>query len=84
MPAIALAWKNSVNATKGGEGMLIGPPALKSQNSIEKIHPRKMVDTFNDNPRASVISCYSPTDISEETELIAFYDEISSLVRSIP
>ena len=27
---------------------------------------------------------YSPTNISEETELIAFYVELSSLVRSIP
>ena len=38
-----------------------------------------MVATFNGNPRASIVSCYSPTNISEETELIAFYDE-----RSIP
>ena len=31
-----------------------------------------------------MISCYSPTNVSEETELDAFYDELSSLVRSIP
>ena len=43
-----------------------------------------MVATFNDNPRTTVISCYSPTNISEETELVAFYDELSSLVSSIP
>ena len=36
--------------------------------------------TFNGNPRATVIS----TNVSEETELVAFYDELSSLVRSIP
>ena len=40
--------------------------------------------TFNGNSRAIIISCYSPTNVSEETELIAFYDELSSLVRSIP
>ena len=34
--------------------------------------------------RATIISCYSPTSVSEETELITFYDEISSVVRSIP
>ena len=43
-----------------------------------------MVVTFNGNPRATIISCYSPTNVSEETELIAFYDKLSSLVRSIP
>ena len=43
-----------------------------------------MVATFNGNPRATIISCYIPTIVSEETELIAFYDELSSFVRSIP
>ena len=42
-----------------------------------------MVVTFNSNPSATIISCYSPTNVSEETELIAFYDELSSLVHSI-
>ena len=40
-----------------------------------------MVATFNGNPRATIISSYN---VSEETELIAFYDDLSSLVRSIP
>ena len=43
-----------------------------------------MVATLNGNPRATIISCYSPTNVSEETEPIVFYDELSSLVRSIP
>ena len=84
MLATASAWKNSVRATIGGVGMLIGPQALKSLNSIEKIQPRMIVATFNGKPRATIISCYCPTNVSEETELIAFYDELSSLVRSIP
>ena len=81
--ATASAWKNSVNATLGGVRMLKGPQALKSLNSIEKIHPRMMVATFNGNSNATIISCYSPTNVSEETEHIAFYGELSSLVRSI-
>ena len=71
------AWKNSVNAT-------IGPRVLISLNSIEKIQPKMMVATFNGNPCATIISCYSPINISEETDLTAFYNELSSLVRSIP
>ena len=43
-----------------------------------------MVATFNGNPSAIIISCYSPTNVSKETELITFYDELSSLVRRIP
>ena len=84
MLATVSAWKNYVTATVGGVGILIGPRALKSLNSIESIKPTIMVATFNGNPRATIISCYSPTNVSEETELVAFYDELSSLVRSIP
>ena len=43
-----------------------------------------IVATFNGNPGATIISCYSPTNVSEETKLIDFYDELSSLVRSTP
>ena len=84
MLATASAWKNSVNAMIGGVGMLIGPRALKSLNSIEKIQPKMMAATFNGNPCATIISCYSPTNVNEETDLITFYDELSSLVRCIP
>ena len=64
--------------------MLIGPWALKSLNSIEKIQPKMMVATFNGNPSATLISCDSPTNLSEEIDLITFYNELSSLVHSIP
>ena len=43
-----------------------------------------MAATFNGNPKATIISCYSLTNVSEETELVTFYEELSSLVRSIP
>ena len=64
--------------------MLIGPRALKTLNSIERIQPRMMATTFNGNPKATINSCYSPTNVSEETEQVTFYEELSSLVRSIP
>ena len=64
--------------------MLIGPRALKTLNSIERIQPRMLAATFNGNPRATIISCYSPTNVSKETELVAFCNELSSLVRRIP
>ena len=82
--ATVSAWKNSVNATVGGVGILIGHRALKTLNSIERIQPRMLTATFNGNLRATIISCYSPTNVSDETEPVTFYDELSSLVRSIP
>ena len=43
-----------------------------------------MATTFNGNPKATIISCYSLTNVSEKTELVTFYEELSSLERSIP
>ena len=45
---------------------------------------RMVVATFNGNHSSTIISCNSPTNGSEETNLIAFYYELCSLVRSIP
>ena len=64
--------------------MLIKPRALKSQKNIEKIQLKMMVATFNGNPCATIISCYIPMNVSEETELIVFYNALSSLFCSIP
>ena len=63
-------------------GMLISSCALKSLNSIKKIQLRMMVAMFNGNP-STTIFCYSPTNVSDETDLIAFYNKLSSLVHSI-
>ena len=41
-----------------------------------------MVTTLNGNPSTTII-CHSPINVSEETDLIVFWDELSSLVRSI-
>ena len=84
MLATASAGKNSVTAMIGGVGMLVRPWALKSQNSIEKMQLRMIVATFNGNLSTTIISsCYSPNNVNEETDLIAFYNELSSLVHSI-
>ena len=78
------AWKNRANASIGGVGMLLSPSAYNSLNSIEMITPRIMVATFNGNPATSIISCYSPTNVSDESEVENFYQELTSLTRNIP
>ena len=51
---------------------------------IETTQSRMIVAMFNGNPSTTVISCYSPTDVSDENDLITFYNKWFSLVRSIP
>ena len=80
----ASALKNTGNSTIGGVGMLLSPHATKSLNSIEKITSRILVTTFHGNPEPILISCYSPTNIADEQEVIDFYDDLSSRIRSVP
>ena len=68
----------------GGVGMLIESRVLKSLNSSKRIQLRMMIATFNCNHSTKIIFYYSPTNVSKETDLIAFYNELSSLVRCIP
>ena len=50
---------------------------------IEKMQPRMTVAVFNGNSSTTVISRYSPINASDETDLDAFYNKLSSLVHSI-
>ena len=43
-----------------------------------------IVGTFSGNPSATIVSCNSPTHASDETDDIILYNELSSLVHSIP
>ena len=61
------AWTNSINAATGGIGMLVSSQAYNTIASVEIISPRKMIVNFQGNPNTSVISCYSPTNVSDET-----------------
>ena len=53
-------------------------------NSIEKITSPILVVTFHGNPEPTLISYYSPTNIADEQEAIDFYNDLSSLIRSVP
>ncbi len=78
------ATKNSGNSTIGGVGLLLSPLALESLNSVEKISSRIVIASFNSNPAFTVIACYSPTNVSDEQDVIDFYDDLSPCVRSVP
>ena len=45
--------------------MLLSPKAYKSLNSMETISPRIMIPSFTENLGVTIISCYSPTNISD-------------------
>ena len=63
----------TVDTAKGAVGMLFSPHALKLLNSEEKTQPRIIRATFNGNPNTKIVSCYSPTNASDETDITTFY-----------
>lgn len=42
-----------------------------------------MIATFIGNPKLSIISCYSPTNVVDEETAIELYNELASLIRQI-
>ena len=43
-----------------------------------------MIANLQVNPRTTVISCYNPTNVSDENETANLFTELRALTRSIP
>ena len=73
----ASSWKNKSNSSIGGIGLLLSPSATNSLINVEKISPRIITANFNGNPITIVVSCYSPTNVSDEDDVSEFYNNMS-------
>lgn len=62
-----------IQSTIGGVGVLQSPHIMKTLNYIEKVKPRIIVATFNGNPNLTIISCYSPTNVSLPSNCYLWY-----------
>ena len=74
-------WKSNGNASTGGIAMLLNPHTYKALSLIQSASTRFLVATFNGNPQATIICCYSPTNVPEKTEMKTFHDELCSITR---
>ena len=80
------------NSLPNGWNLITSSPEKASNNAtirgIRLVSEPKsislMVATFSGNPKVTAISCYSPTNCSEETEVSTFYDQLSQLIKQIP
>ena len=80
----ASSWKNKSNSSIGGIGLLISPNATKSLINVEKISPIIITANFNGNPITTVVSCYSPTNVSDEDDFTVFFNNMSLFTRYVP
>ena len=65
--------------------MILGPNAEKALNNIHWDNNSEDYGTsFKGNPELSVVSCYSPTNTSEEFDVEDFYNDLNAVVRQVP
>ena len=63
--------------------MFLSPIAYRSLLNVESVSSRIMIATFNGNPKVTAVSCYSPTNYSEEEEIQEFYDQLTELIKQV-
>ena len=78
------AEKAENTATVRGVGMLVSPRAYGSLLNVELISPRIMVATFNGHPKTTIVSCYSPTNCSDEIKAVEIYSMLQDAIRQLP
>ena len=78
------SWKNNSNSSTGGVGLLLSPIATASLISVEKISDRILIANVNGNSITTVTSCYSPTNVSEESDVENCYHDLYAFKRSVP
>ena len=78
------AWKNTQGSTIGGIGILLSLKASNNLLSLKKISDRILVAEFNSNPKVSFLTCYSPTNVSDEAVVDDFYSSLILTLRNIP
>ena len=84
MISTSSAKKAQSNATLRGEGMLVDPRAYGSLLNVKSVSLRMMVATFYGNPKTTIFSCYSPTNFSDEKEVVEFYSMLQDVIRQLP
>ena len=70
-----------VNMVQKEQEFLLIPCPFKSHWENKR---RMIYASFNRHPCTIIVPCYNPTNASDETDIITFYNELSSLGCSIP
>ena len=80
----ASAYRNEINATIGGIGLVVQKQLLPLLTSIKKVNDRILIATFSGNPKTVIISCYSPHNHFPIEEVESFYNELSNVISNLP
>ena len=78
------ATRNRQGAEVGGVGVVVKCALLQNLVSVTMITDRIIHALFKGNPKTLVILCYSPTNISDEKDVVEFYESLNQTVLHIP
>ena len=81
---LVTSWTHKSNSSIGGMGLLLSPSATQYLIYVDKISHRTITANFNGNYITTVMSCYSPTNISDKDDVTEFDNNMSSFTRYVP
>jgi hypothetical protein len=81
---ISSGWRNELQASQGGVGLLIGRRAKKVLLDVKRISARVLRADFDGNPRTTVLVAYSPTNCAEVSDVEEVYQTLRNALQDIP
>ncbi|XP_072033056.1 uncharacterized protein [Amphiura filiformis] len=80
----ASAYRNKIGASIGGVGILLSSSAKRAMLSVRFITSRILQVTLGGNPKTTIITTYSPTNVSDEEDVEEHYKQLNAATKSVP
>ncbi|XP_072039400.1 uncharacterized protein [Amphiura filiformis] len=80
----ASAYRNKIGASIGGVGILLSSSAKIAMLSVRFITSRILQVTLGGNPKTTIITTYSPTNVSGEEDVEEHYKQLNAATKSVP
>ena len=78
------AVKNTNGASHGGVVFILNDQARKSLTMAQIISSRICALEFQGNPKTTILSCYSTTNVSPQSEVESFYNDLNRFIDTVP
>ncbi|XP_060771655.1 craniofacial development protein 2-like [Neoarius graeffei] len=78
------AWRNEAQASVGGVGLLLSREAKNALCNVRSYSCRVLSAVFAGNPATTFIVAYSPTNVSDESDVKEFYDNLRVAIYDTP
>ena len=81
---LSVAVRNTIGASQGGVGFILNDQAWKSLTKAQITSSGICALEFQGNPKTAIPSCYSPTNMSPQSEVESFYNNLNRFIETAP